>query len=218
MEELQEQTVWRSDPHTQVKHLVYRHYLQCWMAKILQTFREATIVDAFAGPGVYTDGPPGSSLVVAKTFLEHTAHRRFGKLNLICLEERPDRVEELKRQFPKLPPSPQLNISVQPPGKFADQQSQLSMLAHRGRADTPVLWLIDPFDLKSAPFSLIRQCLTGSRDEVLFTLFTNELHRFCQRENFDKAVTPYFGGNHWQVATSERRPGGCPVNALGHAG
>ncbi|WP_328786046.1 three-Cys-motif partner protein TcmP (plasmid) [Streptomyces canus] len=207
VDELRDRTVWKSDPHTQVKHLVYRHYLQCWMGKILQTFREATIVDAFAGPGVYTDGPPGSSIVVAKTFLEHSAQRRFGRLNLICLEERPDRVEELKRQFAKLPRSPQLNISVQPPGKFADQQRQLSLLAHRGRADTPVLWLIDPFDLKSAPFSLIRQCLAGPRDEVLFTLFTNELHRFCQRENFDKAITPYFGGDHWQVATSERRPG-----------
>ncbi|MFE4995702.1 three-Cys-motif partner protein TcmP [Streptomyces mirabilis] len=205
VDELREQTVWKSDPHTQVKHLVYRHYLQCWMGKILQTFPEATIVDAFAGPGVYTDGPPGSPIVVAKTFLEHTAYRRFNKLNLVCLEERPDRVEELRRQFAKLSPSPQLNISVQPPGVFAEQQPRLYTLAHRGRAETPVLWLIDPFDLKRAPFSLIRRCLAGPRDEVLFTLFTNELHRFCQRENFDKTMTPYFGGTHWQSAVPERR-------------
>lgn len=207
VDELRERTVWRSDPHTQVKHLVYRHYLQCWMGKILQTFPEATIVDGFAGPGVYSDGPPGSSIVVAKTFLEHTAHRRFRRLNLICLEERPDRVEELQRQFAKLPRSPQLNISIQPPGTFAEWQSRLSALAHHGRAETPVLWLIDPFDLKSAPFSLIRHCLTGPRDEVLFTLFTNELHRFCQREGFDKTMTAYFGGDHWQAATIERRAG-----------
>lgn len=207
VEELRERTVWKSDPHTQVKHLVYRHYLQCWMGKILQKFPEATIVDAFAGPGVYADGPPGSSIVVAKTFLEHSAYRNFGRLNLICLEERPDRVDELKRQFTKLPSSPQLSISVQPPGTFAEHLPRLSALAHRGRAETPVLWLIDPFDLKSAPFSLIRQCLAGPRDEVLFTLFTNELHRFCQREGFDKTMTPYFGGDHWQPATTERRAG-----------
>ncbi|GAA5708090.1 hypothetical protein AQJ43_38020 [Streptomyces avermitilis] len=97
---------------------MYRHYLQCWMGKILQKFPEATIVDAFAGPGIYTDGPPGSPIVVAKTFLEHTAYRNFGRLNLVCLEERPDRVEELQRQFAKLPRSPQLNISV-PPGRRA---------------------------------------------------------------------------------------------------
>ncbi|MFF0795129.1 hypothetical protein [Streptomyces spiralis] len=36
-------------------------------------------------------------------FLEHTAYRRFNKPNLVCLEEKPDRVEELRRQFAKLP-------------------------------------------------------------------------------------------------------------------
>jgi hypothetical protein len=45
------------DPHTLVKHLVYRHYLACWTAKIHQMFSVATTVDAFAGPGVYEDGP-----------------------------------------------------------------------------------------------------------------------------------------------------------------
>jgi three-Cys-motif partner protein len=204
-EELRERTVWKSDPHTQVKHLVYRHYLQCWMAKICQTFPEATIVDAFAGPGVYTDGPPGSPVVIARSFLEHTAYQRFNRLNLICLEERPDRVEELQRQFAKLPKVPKLNISVQPPGKFAEQQRQLSARAHCGRAETPVLWVVDPFDLKSAPYSLIRQCLAGPRDEVLFTLFTNELHRFCQREGYDKTMTLYFGGTHWEAAVPQKR-------------
>ncbi|MFG2352027.1 three-Cys-motif partner protein TcmP [Streptomyces phaeochromogenes] len=206
VDELRTQTVWKSDPHTQVKHLVYRHYLQCWMAKILQKFPEATIVDCFAGPGVYTDGLAGSPIVVANTFLEHTANERFGRLNLICLEERSDRVEELQRQVAKLPRSPKLNVQVQPPGTFAEQQPRLSALAHRPRANVPVLWLIDPFALKSAPFALIRQCLVGPRDEVLFTLFTNELHRFCERENFDKTMTPYFGGDHWRpAATADRR-------------
>ncbi|MEV6765036.1 three-Cys-motif partner protein TcmP [Streptomyces sp. NPDC051105] len=134
-EELKERTVWKSDPHTQVKHLVYRHYLQCWMGKSCQTFPEATIVDAFAGPGVYTDSPPGSPVVIARTFLEHTAYQRFNRLNLICLEERPDRVEELHRQFAKLPKAPKLHISIQPPGKFAEQQPRLSALARRPRGD-----------------------------------------------------------------------------------
>ncbi|MEV6533638.1 three-Cys-motif partner protein TcmP [Streptomyces sp. NPDC051639] len=217
VEDLQEKTVWKSDPHTQVKHLVYRHYLQCWMAKILQTFTEATIVDCFAGPGVYTDGLAGSPVVVAKTFLEHGSNERFGRLNLICLEERADRVEELKRQLAKLPSSPKLNIQVQTPGRFAEQQPRLSALAHRSRSDTPVLWLVDPFNLKSAPFALIRQCLAAPRDEVLFTLFTNELHRFCERDNFDKSMTPYFGGERWKAAVAGDRRAGRRKDAFSAA-
>ncbi|MPY49592.1 class I SAM-dependent methyltransferase [Streptomyces acidicola] len=70
-----------------------------------------------------------------------------------------------------------------------------------------MLRLFDPFDLKSAPYALIRQCLAGPRDEVLVTLFANELHRFCRRENFDKTMTPYFGADHWQAAVPERPAG-----------
>src|SRR4051812_35921939 len=68
------QTVYPSDAYTAVKHTVYRRYAQCWMAKILQKFPQgATIVDAFSGAGVYSDGLDGSPIVFAKTFLEHSA-------------------------------------------------------------------------------------------------------------------------------------------------
>jgi three-Cys-motif partner protein len=206
VEELREATVWASDPHTQVKHLVYRHYLECWMAKILQIFPEATIVDAFAGPGVYTDGAPGSPVVTARTFLEHSAYRRFNRLHLICLEERPDRAARLRREITSLPTSPQLRITVIE-GVFAEQQASLSAMAHAGQRDRPVLWLLDPFNLKSVPFDMVTACMAGERDEVLLTLFTDELHRFCQRAGFDKAMTPYFGGTHWQPAVAVRGAG-----------
>jgi hypothetical protein len=53
-------TLWNSEPRTLLKHQVYRQYLHCWMGKICQSFPESAIVDAFAGPGVYRDGPDGS--------------------------------------------------------------------------------------------------------------------------------------------------------------
>ncbi|MFE2722839.1 three-Cys-motif partner protein TcmP [Kitasatospora sp. NPDC059327] len=202
-QELKNEPVWRSDPHTQVKHLVYRHYLQCWMGKILQTFKEATIVDAFAGPGVYKDGPPGSPIVVAKTFLEHSARGRFNRLNLICLEERPDRVEELRRQIDLLPRDPRLRITVAEPGRAVDRQAELSALAHQGDPDRPVLWLLDPFNLKSLPFELVKACTQGRRDEVLVSLFTGELHRFCEQPAFAPVMDAYFGGGAWQSAVGK---------------
>ncbi|MGW7364630.1 three-Cys-motif partner protein TcmP [Streptomyces sp. NPDC054841] len=199
-----QRTVWPSDAHTQVKHLVYRHYLQCWMPKILQTFREATIVDGFAGPGVYADGAPGSSVVVAQTFLEHASRSRFNVLNLICLEERPDRVEELHRQIARLPRDPRLRIRIQPPGIFANQQSRLAAVAHGGERDRPVLWILDPFDLKSLPHQAVSSCAQRARDEVLVTLFTEELHRFCERAGFDQTMTRYYGGDDWKHAVPIR--------------
>ncbi|MFJ4513046.1 three-Cys-motif partner protein TcmP [Streptomyces sp. NPDC088816] len=202
-DELRE-TVWPSDAHTQVKHLVYRHYLQCWMPKILQKFREATIVDAFAGPGVYKDGAPGSSVVIARTFLEHTYRSRFGVLNLVCLEERADRVEELRRQLDKLPRDPRLRIRIQSPGAFADEQPRLTAIAHGPDQQRPVLWIVDPFDLKSIPYELVRACAMRPRDEVLVTLFTEELHRFCEKASYDQTMNRYFGGHEWADAVPVR--------------
>jgi hypothetical protein len=73
--------LWPSQPRTLLKHQVYRQYLHCWMGKICQKFRNSAIVDAFAGPGAYLDGPDGSSVVIAKTFLEHSRLPGFGNFD-----------------------------------------------------------------------------------------------------------------------------------------
>lgn len=206
--ELTEKTVWRSDPHTQVKHLVYRNYLQCWMPKILQKFPQATIVDAFAGPGIYEDGPPGSPVVIAKTFLEHAAYLRFSTLNVVCLEERPDRVEELRRQVALIPASPKLRITIMEPGVFLEQQSSLATLAHGRDSRRPTLWLLDPFKPSTVPFSAVRQCAARPRDEVLLTLFTHEMHRFCEKPGFDSTLDNLFGGDAWRAAVAVKGAAG----------
>lgn len=204
-QELREKTVWRSDPHTLVKHLVYRHYLDCWMPKILQKFPTATIVDGFAGPGVYEDGPVGSPLLVAKTFLNHSSYARFNSLRIVCLEQRPDRVDRLRAEIAALGPTPKLQMTVLAPGEFASQQPFLSQVAHGDRLNnTPVLWLLDPFNIKSLPFHRVADCLSGRYDEAVVTFFTEEMHRFCTREGFEQTLDEHFGSPHWRSATQER--------------
>ncbi len=201
-DELRQQTVWRSDPHTLVKHLVYGHYLNCWMPKILQKFPSATIVDAFAGPGVYSDGPPGSPILVAKTFLEHTAHARFGTLNVLCLEQRPDRTEWLRREIEMLGPTPKLVMTVLDPGDFAARQAELAARAHPGSASTPVLWLLDPFNIKSLPFESVAGCLASRYDEAIILLHGRDaplLHTCWVRQDAGRALRQSrLASRHWR--------------------
>lgn len=98
-------TEWPSEPRTLLKHQIYKRYVDCWMGKILQTFPSATIVDAFAGPARYSDGPDGSPLVIAKAYLNHTGRERFRTLRLICNEARADRNEALARRLVTLRPT-----------------------------------------------------------------------------------------------------------------
>lgn len=201
--ELVDKTVWRSDPHLQVKHLMYKHYLQCWMGKVLQSFPQgATIVDAFAGPGIYEDGPPGSPIVIARTFLEHSAHARFHNLHLICLEERADRVAELNRQKAALGPTPKLRFDVLEPGSFAERQADVAQMAHAGDPKRPVLWILDPFGIRDLSLTDVLKCLNGRRDEALITFFVNEMNRLHTTPNLAAAMTAQFGSERWRQAVA----------------
>lgn len=197
-------TLWPSEPRVLIKHQVYRHYLQCWMGKICQRFNVATVVDAFAGPGEYSDGPDGSPLVIAKTFLEHTAFSRFNRLRLVCLEKRPDRVAHLAKKLASLPQTPKLQLVTKSSGRAAESFGELNRAARGDSRNVPTLWVLDPFDLAGVPFDLVKACLRESRDEVLVTWFADEIYRFCEDPSKANAMDTHFGGTHWRAALRVR--------------
>jgi three-Cys-motif partner protein len=194
------ETEWASEPRTLLKHQIYKRYVDCWMGKILQHFDGATIVDAFAGPGAYSDGPDGSSIVVAKAFLNHTGNARFHPLRLICNEGDPTRRDALDARVKALPSHPALLPDVRPAAEFSSVLGEIDKLAHRGNERLPTLWILDPFDISSLPFSLVQRCLTHPFDEVLITWFSDEIYRFCERDGFDQTLDTHYGGAHWRDA------------------
>ena len=207
-------TMWLSQPRTLLKHQVYRQYLHCWMGKVCQKFRTSAIVDAFAGPGGYLDGPDGSSVVIAKTFLEHSRLPRFQQLRLICLEKRPDRRESLDCRLQALPPLPRLDVMVAPAGSVREYFKRLHTVAHGGDSGTPVLWILDPFDYSSVPFGMIRECLKSPRDEVLVTWFADELYRFRRDPGKEHAIDGHFGTDAWQQTRQVTGEAACKAELL----
>lgn len=207
-------TLWESQPRTLLKHQVYREYLHCWMGKICQTFQSSAIVDAFAGPGTYLDGPDGSPVVIAKTFLKHSRLKGFHRLRLICLEERPDRRESLDNRLASLPKVPCLDVMVPPAGTVRDYFRRLHKVAHGGDPQTPVLWILDPFDISSVPFDLVRACLDSPRDEVLVTWFADELYRFRGDMTKEQAIDLHFGTDAWQQTRQVTGEARCKAELL----
>ena len=192
--------MWKSEPRTLLKHHVYRRYLHCWMGKICQKFPNAAIVDAFAGPGAYSDGPEGSPLAIAKTFLEHSLRSKFNLLRLICLEKDPQRRDALAARLAALPKVRLLGIQVPPASALLDSFTNLRAAAHGSDPATPVLWILDPFDYSSVPFTLASECLAGPRDEVLITWFADEIYRFCGDPAKEAAMDRHFGTRGWRQA------------------
>lgn len=195
-----DETLFPSEPRTLIKHQVYRLYLQCWMGKVLQRFPHAAVVDGFAAAGEYSDGPDGSPLVVARTYLEHSSRSAFNKLHVVTGELRQDRVDHLAGLLTRLPKHRNLDLASPLQGAFAEIVDQLDGRARfQGKGD-PVLWILDPFNISSLPFSLVARCLAAPRDEVLVTFFTDEIYRFCEQPHMAAVLTAHYGDESWRLA------------------
>jgi three-Cys-motif partner protein len=202
-----DELLWDSEPRTLIKHLIYRRYLDCWMGKICQSFDHATIIDAFAGPGVYKDGLDGSPVVIAKGFLEHARLERFKSLAVLCAEKRKDRRDHLESLLNGISRPPKLDLKVLQAGEALALHTQLDAIAHQHGPSIPTLWILDPFDWAGVPFDLVKACLRRPRDEVLVTWFADELYRFCEHAPKQAAIDRHFGGPAWRAALKVRGEG-----------
>ncbi|MCD5316812.1 three-Cys-motif partner protein TcmP [Kineosporia babensis] len=171
------------------------------MPKILSRFDSGTVVDAFSGAGVYTDGKPGSSVVVAKAFLDHQRRSTWrGHLQLACLDARPDRVARLQQELGSLEKPPGFQWRVGRPGRLSERAEALQRFAHPDRQARPTLWLLDPYGPGDVSFSVVRSLLESGRgDEVILSFFAREMHQRCQVREWQKAMDVHFGGDEWRV-------------------
>ncbi|WP_233443699.1 three-Cys-motif partner protein TcmP, partial [Streptomyces stelliscabiei] len=76
--------LWKLEPATAAKHRLYQRYLDAWWPILLQTSQSTgysrprvTLLDAFAGPGRYEDGEPGSPVFILDRLLGHHAVDRM---------------------------------------------------------------------------------------------------------------------------------------------
>jgi hypothetical protein len=66
------ETVWEMEPHTQAKHDILSGYLSAWLP-IMSKYNERLVyVDGFAGPGVYTNGEPGSPIIFGHSWITYS--------------------------------------------------------------------------------------------------------------------------------------------------
>lgn len=137
--------------------------------------------------------------MIAKTFLDHSLLQKFNRLHLICQEKRPDRWDSLAARTATMPTA-RLDIQVPPAGELRDRFTALRSVAHGVDQRAPVLWILDPFDISSVPFGLVRACLASPRDEVLITWFSDEIYRFCGDPSKEEAIDRHFGTQDWRRA------------------
>lgn len=206
-----EDTIWEADPHTLAKHEILRRYLEAWFPILGSWQGRVVYLDAFAGPGIYKGGEPGSPIVALEALLSHPAFPKLERCEFvfIFLEPREDRfkvlqekVAELQDRHSPFPKNVHVSVLQQ---TFDDGAAEiLSALERQKAALAPTFAFIDPFGFKDTPLELICRLLSFPRCEVLFTFMFDHINRFLEQESVAGHIEGLFGTTGFQEAASKQ--------------
>jgi len=112
-------TIWEADPHTIAKLSILSSYLKAWMPILSSQaaglgLEEVVYIDAFAGPGQYAEGEPGSPLVAVTTAREHAKEFKT-PIRMFFIEKREDRWKHLDELLSPMVSGRVRNVIVERP-------------------------------------------------------------------------------------------------------
>lgn len=204
-------TKWDLEPHTRAKHEILRGYLNAWlpiMAHSKPRPKRVTVLDGFAGPGVYKSGEEGSPLIALRALLGRHDLSRVPEdidFRFIFFEENEERFDSLQTQIERLKatyePWP-ANLSILPrqPMSFVDGCKWLIANDPPGGAHDPMFSFIDPFGVKGVPLDLIRELCQHRKTEAFVLYMYNTVQRFAGHEVIDNHFRDLFGTDEFATA------------------
>jgi three-Cys-motif partner protein len=197
-----QEIVWNIEPHTRAKHDILRGYLSAWLPIMSKYNRRLAYVDGFAGPGVYTDGEPGSPVIAIKSFLDHAQRDLItAELVYVFIEEDEDRAARLTEEIEKLGELPDQVKWHVIEGAFQDTFAEaLEHVEESGVGLAPTFAFIDPFGYAQAPMSLSGRFLQFDRCEVLIYVPLRFLNRFLGIPEQETVLSSLFGTDEWKKA------------------
>jgi three-Cys-motif partner protein len=201
------ETLWNRDLHTAAKHQMLSSYLQAWFPIISSSFGPAglTYVDAFAGPGEYTAGEPGSPLIALAQARRPDVVGHGRPLRLLFIEYRKDRVDRLVKLIDARYPA------ASRPNNWALQVVQgrcedllIPALFDIGAAQAPIFANFDGWGVDT-PLALVRHVGRYPSPEVLITFHAQWFVRFATQHDVT-AGDIVFGGKDWRPIAATGTP------------
>jgi three-Cys-motif partner protein len=209
-------TTWAADAHTLAKHAILRRYLEAWfpiLTRQASSFarqygtapgREILFVDAFAGPGEYTNGNEGSPVIALKAAIDHAAAFPV-PVRMLFIEEREDRYRHLQAIL-----APHIaravhsrNVRAVEP-RHGDCDSVLNALLdefeRKNVSFGPTLAFLDQFGYGAVSMRLISRILKFGQCEVFSYLDYKDMNRWITDPSKAPAFTRAFGGEEWRRA------------------
>ncbi|MBT2452744.1 three-Cys-motif partner protein TcmP [Streptomyces sp. ISL-43] len=192
---------WDRDPHTAAKHDLLRKYLQPWAPILLSRYDSIAYAEGFSGPGVYSEGEPGSPIIAFNVFAGVLEHRPK-HIRMVLVEGDKRRESELRTQIGKArgEPSDDVNRRISVSTHHGEcHPTLLEQLRAQGCLGSPLFVLLDSYGGPDIPFSLLQELARHRSTEVMVTFAPSFLTRFAERdEKHRNAGDTAFGGTQWQ--------------------
>ncbi|MCX2934713.1 three-Cys-motif partner protein TcmP [Mycobacterium sp. CVI_P3] len=196
-------------PHTAAKHALLRRYLGAWFPIIARWNKRVVYYDAFAGPGEYLGGSPGSPIIALQTLIDHSAFTAMSATEFVflfneqdggCANHLGEQVAAFQAAHQPWPANVNIDINN---STFIDLTTEiLDDIDKREAKLAPIFAFVDPVGVKATPMAILKRLTDFPKAEML-VYFANEASvRWSGSGQIDKALKDLFGTDEFKgVAT-----------------
>ena len=194
-------TIWPLQAHTRGKHLVLQQYMNAWLPIMTRWNGRVLFIDAFAGPGEYSRGEPGSPIIALRALIDHKALSQMkANIHYLFIEKERDRVQHLRSVLQEydatLPPICTYEVIK---STFDETVTQaLDHVQQQNKALAPSFVMIDPFGVSDTPMNTIARILSNPKSEVYVSFMYDDINRFRAHPNFEQHLDDLFGCPDWR--------------------
>lgn len=199
--------VWPRPAHTGAKHRLLRAYLNGWYPILGRWSGRVIYLDAFAGPGIYAGGEPGSPIIALDALLTHARLPSLGtcEFRFNFLEAHAGRLAQLEKELVRYQTARggwPANVAVRPAGDTFEVAAGriLAYLEERGEPMPPTFAFIDPFGHKGLPLQLIGRLLDARKCELCVHFMLGSVTRWIRRGRPDPYVRALFETDDYREA------------------
>ncbi|WP_341933755.1 three-Cys-motif partner protein TcmP [Microbacterium sp. LWO14-1.2] len=200
------ETIWDLAPHTGAKHEILTGYLKAWFPVLARYRGRIVLLDAFAGPGSYSNGEPGSPLLAIRTLLGHSyldemianceilmIFNEHDKKRFKALESAIENEQSTYANWPE-------NLRVHAVNENFVNLAEDILEQLDGAQLAPTFAFLDPFGYRDVPMDLIARLLAYKRCELFIYFDYNSVSRFATAGNVDDALTALYGTDEFKDA------------------
>jgi three-Cys-motif partner protein len=167
--------------------------------------RRVMYYDAFAGPGEYEGGEPGSPMIALRTLVDHDSFATmrgteffflFNEQDAACAEHLDGLVAELRESRKPWPAN--VNVAITSATFIELTTGMLDHLDSRNLQLAPTFAFVDPVGVKATPMSVLRRLTDYPKGELLVYFAHDFMTRFRTAGNVDRALTDLFGTEEYK--------------------